>query len=49
MEDGLIMIIVLFGLGILCAIALGVGAIIAKIQDKIEKKRLLSRHRLQLF
>jgi regulator of replication initiation timing len=39
MEDGLIMIIVLFGLGILCAIALGIGAIIAEIQDKIEKKR----------
>lgn len=39
MEEGLIMVIVLFGLGILCAIALGIGAIIAEIQDRIEKKR----------
>lgn len=39
MEEGLIMVIVLFGFGILCAIALGIGAIIAEIQDKIEKKR----------
>lgn len=39
MEEGLIMVIVLFGAGILCAIALGIGAAIAEIQDKIEKKR----------
>lgn len=39
MEEGLIMVIVLFGLGILCAIALGIGAIITEIQDRIEKKR----------
>lgn len=39
MEDGLMMVIVLFGLGILCAIALGIGAFIAEIQDRIEKKR----------
>lgn len=39
MEDGLIMVICLFGLGILCAIAMGIGAIIAEIQDRIAKKR----------
>lgn len=39
MEEGLIMVIILFGLGILCAIALGIGTIIAEIQDRIEKKR----------
>lgn len=39
MEDGLMMVICLFGLGILCAIALGIGAIIAEIQDRIAKKR----------
>ena len=39
MEDGLIMVICLFGLGSLCAIAMGIGAIIAEIQDRIAKKR----------
>ena len=39
MENGLIMVICLFGLGILCAIAMGIGAIIAEIQDRIAKKR----------
>ncbi len=39
MEQGLIMVICLFGLGILCAIAIGIGAIIGKIQDRIEKKK----------
>lgn len=37
--EGVIMILVLFGFGILCAIAIGISALIASIQDKIEKKK----------
>ena len=39
MEEGLVLVICLFGLGILCAIAMGIATIIGKIQDKIQKKR----------
>lgn len=39
MKDGLVMVICLFGLGILCAIAMGIGAIIGGIQDRVEKKK----------
>lgn len=37
--EGVILVLALFGLGILCAIAIGVAALIASIQDKIEKKK----------
>lgn len=37
--EGVILVLVLFGLGILCAIAIGVSALIASIQDEIEKKK----------
>ena len=37
--EGVIMVLALFGLGILCTIAFGVAALIASIQDKIEKKK----------
>lgn len=36
---GVIMVLVLFGFGILCAIAIGISALISSIQDKIEKKK----------
>ena len=39
MEEGLALVLSLFGLGILCAIAMGIAAIIAGIQDKIAKKK----------
>lgn len=37
--EGIVLVLVLFGFGILCAIAIGVAALIASIQDKIEKKK----------
>ena len=37
--EGVIMVLALFGLGILCAIAMGIAALISSIQDKIAKKK----------
>lgn len=37
--EGIALVLALFGLGILCAIAIGIASLIASIQDKIEKKR----------
>jgi aspartyl-tRNA synthetase len=37
--EGIVLVLVLFGFGILCVIAMGIGALIASIQDKIEKKK----------
>lgn len=37
--EGIALVLALFGLGILCAIAMGIGALIGSIQDKIEKKK----------
>ena len=37
--EGVVMVLVLFGLGILCAIAIGISALISSIQDKIAKKK----------
>ena len=37
--EGIALVLTLFGLGILCAIAMGIGALIGSIQDKIEKKK----------
>ena len=37
--EGVIMVLALFGLGILCTIAMGIAALISSIQDKIAKKK----------
>ena len=37
--EGVVMVLVLFGLGILCTIAMGIAALISSIQDKIAKKK----------
>ena len=37
--EGIVLVLALFGLGILCAIAIGIANFIASIQDKIEKKK----------